>query len=834
MSVIKVACVLVWLLGSFVALAEKSQHEEADLPIVPIEVGAPLRIDVSPKTFTFTGPRDRLQLVVTGYYANDEVADLTRATKVTIADGSIAESIERSIILPRKNGTTSATISVGGHQATIDLQILNRQSTEPVSFRYEALPSLSKAGCSGGGCHGAPHGKGEFRLSLWGFDPALDSETLIAEEFGRRVNFIEPEKSLFLAKPRNEVAHEGGLRLRESDLEHQTLVQWIESGCHVDLHQKRCVGIALTPGEGLTLKRPHHTQQLRVEATFEDGTVKDITHLCTYESSDEKVLRISRHGLAVGMGRGEAAVIVRYLEYIESTILTFVEEVPDLEWQTSPPQSYIDEHVYAKLEKFKYLPSELCSDSEFLRRVSLDLTGLLPTPEAVETFLNSDSADKREQLVEDLLASEPFHLYWTQKWGDILKLSARQMGHSGVVKFHRWIRDSVAENQPYDEFAKEILLATGSNLITPTSNFYRSGSDTSDIMESTAQLFLGTRIGCAKCHNHPYEPWTQDNYYGLSAFFNRIETRKTGRKGEVVVWMNDEGDIRHPATDEIVEPWVPGIDQMDLSADTDRRAAFVEWLTADTNPFFAKVEVNRIWSQLMGRGIVEPFDDLRDTNPAANQPLLDALTEDFIAHSFDRKHIIRTIVNSRTYQASSRTNEWNETDTRYFSRYYPRRLSAEQLIDALGDLTAIRESFSSVPPGVRATQLPAPDLAKHDRNKIGDIEFLKVFGMPERQTVCECERGDDSSLGQALELFNGTTLHGMLSDTNNRFHKALSEGRTAKDIVTDLYIRAFSRNPDAQELEISTGYLETAEDKAKALEDLVWAVINRDEFLFQH
>ncbi|MEO0415017.1 MAG: DUF1549 and DUF1553 domain-containing protein, partial [Verrucomicrobiota bacterium] len=491
-------------------------------------------------------------------------------------------------------------------------------------------------------------------------------------------------------------------------------------------------------------------------------------------------------------------------------------------------------HVYTKLEKFKYLPSDLCSDSEFVRRVYLDLTGLLPSPDQAVAFVEDSSVDKRSQLIEELLASDQFAHFWTQKWGDVLKLSSRQMGRGGVVKFHRWIQDSVKENQPYDEFAREILLATGSNLINPASNFYRSGSDTSDIMESTAQLFLGTRIGCAKCHNHPYEPWTQDSYYGLSAFFNRIETRKTGRKDEIVVWMNDEGDIRHPATDEIVEPWVPGEDQMELPSSVDRRQAFVDWLTAKENPFFARVEVNRIWAQLLGRGIVEPFDDMRDTNPAANQPLLDALTADFVANDFDRKHIVRQIVNSRTYQASSRSNEWNEGDGRFFSRYYPRRLTAEQLVDALGELTGVYEEFPSAGPGIKATQLAAPDLMEHDRTKIGDVEFLKVFGMPERQTVCECERGDESSLGQALELFNGKTVHRMLSDPKNRFRVAREKGASPEELVRALYLRAFSREPDERELEISIDYLVGSENKQQALEDVIWAVINRDEFLFQH
>ena len=393
-------------LSAHLVSGESAQHEESDLPITPIQVGTPERIEVSPSEFTISGPRDQLQLLVTGHYANGEIADLTRAATLKFSSQGIAEAGERSAIKPLADGETNVAVSVGDCSTSMSLNVTNQKSKEPVSFYYEALPALSKAGCAAGGCHGAPHGKGEFRLSLWGFDPLSDQYTIINEEFGRRVNLIEPEKSLLLAKPRNDVAHEGGLRLRDSDVEHEVLVNWIKSGCHVEKKPPRCTGIRLTPGEDLALKRPHHTQQFRVEAMFDDGSCKDITHLASYESSDEKICRVSRHGLAVGMARGEAAVIVRYLEYVQSTIVSFVEDVPDLTWETETPFNYVDEHIYAKLEKFKYLPSGLSGDSEFFRRVHLDLTGLLPGPEQVSEFLDSSVPDKRSKLINELLETE--------------------------------------------------------------------------------------------------------------------------------------------------------------------------------------------------------------------------------------------------------------------------------------------------------------------------------------------------------------------------------------------------------------------------------------------
>ena len=410
------------------------------------------------------------------------------------------------------------------------------------------------------------------------------------------------------------------------------------------------------------------------------------------------------------------------------------------------------------------------------------------------------------------------------------------MGYSGVFKFHRWIQEAVSDNMPYDEFAKRILVASGSNHTHPEANFYRTGSDTSDVMESTAQVFLGTRIGCAKCHNHPYERWTQDNYYGLSAFFNRIKLKKTGRKEEVVIWSKDDGEVTHPATKKAVAPWVPKAGDLETGKVADRRQIFADWLGSPTNPFFAKVEANRIWAHLLGQGIVEPFDDFRDSNPPANRELLDALAADFAQSGFDRRHLVRTILLSNTYQSSSRPNQYNRGETRFFSHYQPRRLTAEQLVDALGFVTGVPEKFHAVPSSMKATQLPAPDLKPHDRGKIGEVEFLKVFGMPERQSVCECDRGDDSSLGQALELFNGKTVQGMLSNKQNHFHQALSKKESTEQIVRDLYLRALSRPPSEKELGIAQFYLTDIDPKEhpQALEDLAWALLNQDEFLFQH
>jgi hypothetical protein len=485
------------------------------------------------------------------------------------------------------------------------------------------------------------------------------------------------------------------------------------------------------------------------------------------------------------------------------------------------------------LKQLQYTPSERCSDHEFLRRVYLDTIGILPTEAEVTQFSADSSPDKRRQIVDRLLERPEHAKFGAQKWGDLLRISTKLIGTRSAHKFNRWLENSIATNKPYDQFSREILLATGSTRQHPAGNFYRSAGDTSDAMETSAQVFLGTRIQCAKCHNHPFERWTQENYYGLSAFFNRLQRSKTGNNEEVLLWSADTGEVNDPGTGNVAQPWVPVTGKLE-PAETDRRHAFADWLTNNDNPLFARIEVNRIWTQLMGRGIVEPFDDFRDSNPPSNSELLDNLATEFVRSGFDRKHIIRIILNSNAYQASSATNEFNADDSKYFSHHLPRMLTAEQLVDALGYVTGKPQKFFGVPENTKATWLPAPDLQPHDLAKIGDIEFLKVFGQPERQSACECERSDDVSLGQALELLNGKLLAGMIRDPSNFIHSRREAKTEVAEIVRRLYLRAYCRLPSDAELKVQLDYVQQKGDLSVALEDICWAIVNRNEFLFQH
>jgi hypothetical protein len=456
----------------------------------------------------------------------------------------------------------------------------------------------------------------------------------------------------------------------------------------------------------------------------------------------------------------------------------------------------------------------------------LDVIGLLPTPEETQTFLATPSPDKRQLLIDSLLNRPEHAKFWALKWGDLLRLTSKNVGNEAVYKYHRWVEQALQENMPYDEFARLLLTASGSTLDNPPANFYRTANDTNDCVETISQVFLGARLQCAKCHNHPFERWTQDNYYGLGAFFQRLQRKKSQRPDEMFVWTSNTGEVTQPRTGEVMKPWLPKIGSIEPKGDEDRRQVFAEWLTNPTNPFFARIEANRIWSQLFSRGIVDPIDDFRDSNPPSNGPLLDALAKEFVDNKFDRKHLLRVILNSRTYQASFNTNKFNEDDVRYFSHQEPRLLSAEQLLDAVNHTTGNQQTFGPLPPGTKATQLPAPDLVK--------VDFLKVFGQPERSTVCACERADDSNLAMAIELFNGPMIYDRLRDPNNRFRRSLAAGKSIEDIIRELYLVGLCRQPTDVELATSMEHAKARNDPANALEDICWALINTDEFLFQH
>ncbi|WP_253158225.1 DUF1549 domain-containing protein [Stieleria tagensis] len=813
------------------ALSASSKFTGQDFTVtskhpLPTLADNPANLVVYPSEIIFTDSRSRQQLAVTGTNRQGLPHDWSRHARLTSSNPQIAE-VRDGVVYPIADGETEVIVEIGSNRHVIPTRVSNMATPRKIEFESEVLVALSKQGCNSGACHGSPSGKGGFRLSLRAFDMKLDQLTLIREDFGRRTNPIDPEQSLLLLKPLMKVAHGGGKQLHTDDAAYKILRDWIASGATADpVDSARITKLEVYPSQKQILAVKDGGQQLAVTAHFADGRQRDVTHLVAYETSDSSVATVDVNGFVTPHARGEVAILVRLLEYIESVPLMFVENSDDFEWKSPQPNNYIDELVNAKLQQLQYLPADTCSDDEFLRRVSLDLLGILPTIDETTAFLADTGEDKRERLVDALLQREEYAKFWALKWGDLLKMTSKLVGDEGVYKYHRWVEQSLHENMPYDEFAKQLLTGAGSTLANPPANFYRTSTDMNECVETISQVFLGARLQCAKCHNHPFERWTQDNYYGLGAFFNRVQRRNTERPGEMFVYTSFTGDVTQPRTGQIMAPWLPQVGSIESPNDTDRRTAFAEWLVNPDNPYFARIEANRIWSQLFERGIVDPIDDFRDSNPPSNATLLDALAKDFVESGYDRKRLLRVILNSRTYQASYQTTEYNQDDSKYFSHQAPRLLGAEQLLDAINRTLELEQKFGSLPAGTLATQLPAPDVVK--------IDFLKVFGQPERSTVCACERADDSTLGMAIELFNGPMIHEKLRAANNRFRKSLATGKGVEEVVSEIYLAAVCRPPSEIELKAALEHCSKNPDPVVGVEDVCWALFNTDEFLFQH
>ena len=781
-------------------------------------------LDIQPASFSLTSARARQQVVVTGTFGPEDIRDVTAEVEYESSDPSVV-TVEGSLVQPTGNGTAVITARLGESSAAAEVTVTGFEVPSPVSFHNETLAALSKAGCNMGACHGSPSGKGGFRLSLRGFDPPLDVLTLRTEFQGRRTNIVNPDASLLLKKPLMEVAHGGGRRLYKGDPAHTALRTWIAEGMRLDAEDEPTLDrIEVFPKQRV-FHQTGDRQQLIVNGYFSDGSVRDLTRLTVYSSSAESVAAVGEGGLVEKEGRGETAILCRYLDKMETSHITFLEEVEGFAWNNPPENNFVDQRVNEKLLQLQILPSELCSDDEFLRRAYLDATGRLPTVEETEAFLADVSEDKRARLIDTLLDSPDHAAFWALKWADVLRVNSGKLNATGVAKFNRWIYDGVLNDQPMDEFARELLTATGSVYEHPAANYWRASRDPTDATETTAQLFLGIRIQCAKCHNHPFERWSQDNYYGLAAAFARIGRKNGPTPNDEVIFLQDSGDVTQPRTGQTMKVHLLLKGDVDVPADSDRRAVFAEWLTAPDNPFFARATVNRIWGHVMGRGIVDPVDDFRDSNPPSNAELLDELSTKFVENGFSRKWVIRTIMNSATYQRSSRTNELNKDDEIYFSHASTRMLTAEQLLDAICAVTGVAETFPGVPPGTPAAQLPEPPK---------DHYFLKIFGQPQREMACECERSNESNLSQALQMINGPTVHNKLRDDNGRINKMIVAGASDEEIITALYQSAVSRPPTTEELQASKNHIAGCENRRFGLEDVGWAVLNSKEFLFQH
>lgn len=789
-----------------------------------IDVGTPTEITVEPVKFELNGSRSQQQLIVTGKYANGEVRDLTPVAVFTSSADAVAK-VANAVVLPTADGSAQVTATVGALKAVAEASVKNMAQPTPVSFKNHMIAALSKSGCNMGACHGSPSGKGGFRLSLRGYDPVLDIMTLRSEFYGRRTNTLEPGESLLLKKPLMEVAHGGGRRLKKNDPSHRVMYDWVTEGLRLDqATEPELVKIQILP-EGRTFQQAAQRQQMVVLGHFADGSVRDVTPLTVFTSSNETVAKVDDNGLVSKNTRGETAILARYLDKMATSYITFLQEVPGFVWNNPAEASFVDNLVFAKLKQLQILPSETCSDEEFLRRAYLDACGRLPTVAETQAYLANSSSDRRNQLVDQLVETDDFASFWTLKWADVLRSNSKKLNVSGVNKFRLWIYESIRSDKPFDQFTRELLTAKGSVYENPAANYWRASRDPQDATETTAQLFLGIRIQCAKCHNHPFERWTQDNYYGIGAAFVRVGRKPTADATEEVIFVQNSGEVTQPRTGKQMKTHLLLKGDVDVPEGQDRREVFANWLTAPDNPFFAKATINRIWGHLLGRGIVEPVDDFRDSNPPSNAPLLDKLAQEFVANNYSMKWAVKTIMKSHTYQLSSRKNQFNADDDIYASHATTRLLSAEQLLDAICAVTNVPESFPGQPMGTRATELPDPPV---------DHYFLKIFGQPQREMACQCERSNESNLSQALQMINGPVVHNKLRDNNGRIATMIAANKPNEEIITEMYMAALSRKPLEAEMNAATKHVTAAADRRLALEDVGWAILNSKEFLFQH
>ena len=789
------------------------------------EIGQPTGLVIEPGRFELATKRAQQQLLVTGKYASDEVRDLTTAATFASSNTAVVK-VEGSVVLPVGNGEAVVTATVAGQTASVPVLVKNIEAPAPVSFKNETQMALTKAGCNAGACHGSPSGKGGFRLSLRAYDPELDIMTARSEFFGRRANIMEPAESLLLRKPLMEVAHGGGKRLKKGDPAHKVLEQWIGEGLRLDAAtEPDLVRIETIPSKRV-LKQLGTRQQIVVLGHFSDGSIRDVTALTDFTTSNESVGSVNVQGLVTKNGRGETAILARYLTGMSTTYLTFLEEVPGFAWNNPAESNFVDAAVFEKLKQLQILPSDVCTDDEFLRRVTLDLTGRLPSADEAKALIaDAANPNRRAVIVDRLLDSNEFASFWALKWGDVLRSNSKKLKTAGVHKFREWIYESIRSDKPLDQFSRELLTANGSVFENPPANFWRASRDPLDATETTAQLFLGVRIQCAKCHNHPFERWTQDNYYGIAAAFARVGRKNSVDADEEVIFTQAGGEVTQPRTNKQMKVHLLLKGDVDVPADQDRRTVFAAWLTSPENPFFAKSVTNRIWGHLMGRGIVEPVDDFRDSNPPSNARLIDELSKQFVSNGFSQKWAVRTICNSRTYQLSSRKNGFNKDDEIYSSHANTRLLSAEQLLDGICAVTSVPEQFPGVPLGTRACELADPPT---------DHYFLKVFGQPQREMACQCERSSESNLSQALQMINGPVVHNKLRADNGRIALMIKDMKPDDEIIASLYLAALARTPSAEELTASKTHIAAQTDRRQALEDVGWAILNSKEFLFQH
>ena len=774
---------------------------------------------------------DQQKFVVTET-KSDKVIDRTGNATFRSLNPNVASVNSDGIVRPVGDGVAEILVEYNGTQTRATVKVSNGTKLFPATFEKDILPILAKFGCNSGACHGKSGGQNGFQLSLLGFDPDFDFSAITQEGRGRRIFPAAPEMSLFLRKGSGQMPHGGGRKLISGKGYYETVLRWLQAGTpRTPDNTAKLESISVYPEERIL--SPKAEQPLVVTAHYEDGTTRDVTHLTIFQSNEAVIAKVDEEGLIqAGPLPGEAAVMARFMEKFAvcNVLIPLPNPAPKETYAKLPRDHFIDDLVWQKLARLGIEPSEPCSDAKFLRRAYLDVIGRLPTPTESRAFLSDTSPKKRMALVDALLKRPEYADYWANKWADLLRPNPYRVGIKAVLNFDNWIRQSFRENKPYDEFVRELITAQGSTFRNGAVTLFRDRRDPAELTTMVSQLFLGVRLECARCHHHPFEIYSQDDFYSFAAHFAEI-----GRKGrglsppisgsEEVVYHSGKGSVKHPVTGKVMTARPLYGKSKAIKPRQDPREVLADWIVSDDNPYFARVIVNRVWADLMGRGLVEPVDDLRSTNPPSNGPLLDALAERFRKDGYDLKKLLRVIMSSQVYQLSSIPNERNKSDLRNYSRHYRQRLRGEVLLDMVSDITGIHETFAAMPAKSRAMELWTVR---------SQSIFLDSFGRPDPNQDPPCERFGETTVVQALHLMNSSQLHGKVTSDSGRAAKLATGKKSEREMIEELYLLTYCRLPTEKEVQLCQEVFQRKDvTRRQSVEDILWAMINTPEFVFK-
>ncbi|MCZ2341889.1 MAG: DUF1549 and DUF1553 domain-containing protein [Bacteroidales bacterium] len=784
-------------------------------------------VAVYPPDINLETARDQQSFIVQLTQPDGITRDLTAKAQVSFADPALVR-VEKNVVYPVKDGTTEMTVVAAGQTVKVPVKVTKAAEDRPISFKLDVMPVFMRAGCNVGGCHGAARGKDGFRISLFGFDPDGDHYRLTRELNGRRINLAIPQESLLLNKATGKVSHGGGQKIREGDQYYQSIVRWLTAGAPADANTVASpVGIEVFPPSAV-LDGKDETQKVIVRAKYSDGTDRDVTSLTVFMTNNENATRIiaDGDGTATAGERGEAFIMARFHTYTIGVPFITLPKGLKFAGNGYTAANYVDEFVNTKLKKLRIEPSPLCSDEVFIRRVYLDICGILPEPEDYAKFMANPQPNKREQLVDELLGRKEFSELWVLKWAELLQMRSdgNNVSKKAMLLYFNWLQDKIARNVPTNVWVKELLAANGGTFKMPATNYYQLERDVLKVTENVAQVFMGMRIQCAQCHNHPFDRWTMDDYYGFVSFFTQVGRKRGDDPRELVIFNGGGGERAHPVTNRPIPPKFLGGEVPDVKG-KDRREVLANWLASPENPYFAKNLANIVWAHFLGQGIINEVDDVRISNPASNQELLDELGKRFTNYNYDFKKLVRDICVSHTYQRSTEPNESNASDTRNFARGPIRRIRAETMLDIITQVTETKNKFPGLPLGSRAVEIADGQVSNY---------FLTTFGRPTRETVCSCEVRLEPTLSQSLHLMNGGTVEPKVVQGGIVQRLLNVEKKAPREVIEQLFIRTLSRKPRAEELERLTSIVDQAKDKKQSLEDVFWALLNSREFMFNH